>query len=279
MLTVKNASFAYGSSNSGGFKNIDFSLQKGEVLSILGPNGCGKTTLLKCLSGIFKLHSGTVWLEEHELGLMKRNEVARLMGYVPQSHLPSFPFSVLQVVLIGRAPHLNFLQSPKQKDIEIAEATLSALEIPHLKHKAYTNLSGGERQMVVFARVMTQQPSLLLLDEPTSHLDFGNQIRILQLVEELSSCGLPIIMTTHFPDHAFLVSDKVAIMRQGEFLDFGLADEVITDSNLKKAYGINVKVINLDRGINQKICVPLKSELHFNSHINKLLEQLYGSKL
>jgi iron complex transport system ATP-binding protein len=132
---------------------------------------------------------------------------------------------------------------------------------------------------VVFARVMTQQPSLLLLDEPTSHLDFGNQIRILQLVEELSSSGLPVIMTTHFPDHAFLVSDKVAIMKQGEFLDFGAADEVITDSNLKKAYGINVKVMNLDSGINQKICVPLKSELHFNSNINKLLEQLYGSKL
>jgi iron complex transport system ATP-binding protein len=279
MLTVKNASFTYGSSNTGGFKNIDFSLQKGEVLSILGPNGCGKTTLLKCLSGIFKLNTGTVWLEQHELGHMKRNEIARLMGYVPQTHLPSFPFSVLQVVLIGRAPHLTFLQSPKQKDIEIAEATLSALEISHLEHKAYTHLSGGERQMVVFARVMTQQPSLLLLDEPTSHLDFGNQIRILQLVEELSSSGLPVIMTTHFPDHAFLVSDKVAIMKQGEFLDFGAADEVITDSNLKKAYGINVKVMNLDSGINQKICVPLKSELHFNSNINKLLEQLYGSKL
>jgi iron complex transport system ATP-binding protein len=279
MLNVKEACFYYNKLHSGGFKNINFSLKRGEVLSILGPNGCGKTTLLKCLSGLLKLDSGDVQVNECEIGNMKRNDIAKVMGYVPQAHQPSFPFSVLQVVLVGRAPHLNFLQSPGIKDIEIAKHTLSALEISHLEHKAYTHLSGGERQLVFFARVMAQQPALLLLDEPTSHLDFGNQIRVLQLVKELACSGLPVIMTTHFPDHAFLVSDKVAIMKEGEFLDIGCVDDVVTETNLEKTYGIKVKVVDLNGSINHKICIPLRSELRFNSNINKLVEQLYGSKL
>jgi iron complex transport system ATP-binding protein len=129
--------------------------------------------------------------------------------------------------------------------------------IYHLKDKPYTQLSGGERQLVIFARVLAQQPSLLLLDEPTSHLDFGNQIRLLRIVERLAATGLPIIMTSHFPDHAFLVSSKVALMKQGEFIAMGTPDGVITNNNLEKVYNIKVTVINVNTGTNRKVCVPL----------------------
>lgn len=275
MLNIKDAGFLYDITQAGGFKDVSFSLKRGEVMCILGPNGCGKTTLLKCLCGIFKLDKGSITLKGRDIVNMGRSDVARVVGYVPQMHEPTFPFTVLDVVLVGRAPHLNFTESPKKKDIEIARTAMEALGISHLEHKPYTQLSGGERQLVVFARVMAQQPELLLLDEPTSHLDFGNQIRILHLVEVLSAHGLPIIMTTHFPDHAFLLSGKVAIMKKGEFLELGMPDKVITDTNLENVYGIKVKVLDLDGASHHKICLPLNSDSTGISNTNILLDKLY----
>lgn len=277
MLRVENAEFYYDATHEGGFKEVSFSLKPGQVLSILGPNGCGKTTLLKCLTGIFKLQKGRVWLDDVDIVRLERSAIARKTGYVPQVHQPAFPFSVLDAVLVGRAPHLGFLESPGDKDVAIAETAIEALGITHLKHRSYTELSGGERQLVVFARVMAQQPSLILLDEPTSHLDFGNQIRVLRLIEELASTGLPIIMTSHFPDHAFLISSKVAIMRKGEFLAFGPPDEVITEANLEAIYGIKVKVVDVGSA-GYRVCVPVKSDLDQVSPKKSILEKLYDRK-
>jgi iron complex transport system ATP-binding protein len=277
MLRVEKAEYYYDSEKIGGFKEVSFSLKPGQVLCILGPNGCGKTTLLKCLTGIFKLNKGSVWLEGTDIVQLDRSAIARKTGYVPQVHQPAFPFSVLDAVLVGRAPHLGFLESPGKKDIQIAETAIEALGISHLKNRSYTELSGGERQLVVFARVMAQQPSLILLDEPTSHLDFGNQIRVLRLVEELASTGLPIIMTSHFPDHAFLISSKVAIMKKGEFLAFGPPDEVITEENLESIYGVKIKVVDVDNGGSScRVCVPVKSEPGCSCNRKTILEKLYN---
>ncbi len=278
-LIVNNAEFHYDAIGNSGFKNINFSLEDGEVMSILGPNGCGKTTLLKCLNNLIRLGKGSIAVDNQDVSRLPRAEIARSIGYVPQMHQPVFPFTVLDTVLVGRAPHLGLLASPKPEDVKIAEQSLDIMGIYHLRDRPYTQISGGERQLVIFARVLAQQPALLLLDEPTSHLDFGNQIRVLHLVEELAATGLPIIMTTHFPDHAFLMSSKVAIMKNGEFLDFGPPDEVITDANLEKAYGIKVKVLDVDGAINRRICLPLKSDLNSISNLNILLERLYGRKL
>jgi iron complex transport system ATP-binding protein len=256
-LKVTGAAFHYETAKESGFNGVSFSVENGEVMSILGPNGCGKTTLLKCLNSLFKIQSGNIAIDGRDIAHLQRPEIAKAIGYVPQLHQPAFPFSTLDTVLIGRAPHLGLLESPGPKDLEIAEQSLETMGIYHLKDKAYTQLSGGERQLVIFARVLAQQPGLLLLDEPTSHLDFGNQIRLLKTIERLASSGLPIIMTSHFPDHAFLVSSKVALMKQGEFIAVGTPDDVITDVNLEKVYNIKVKVVSLDSGINRKICVPL----------------------
>lgn len=169
-LTVCDAEYHYDATRTSGFRNVSFSLEDGEVMSILGPNGCGKTTLLKCLNSLIKLGKGSIAVDNRDIARLPRAEIARSIGYVPQLHQPAFPFSVLDTVLVGRAPHLGLLESPKPDDVRIAEESLETMGIYHLRDKPYTQLSGGERQLVIFARVLAQQPSLLLLNEPTSHL-------------------------------------------------------------------------------------------------------------
>ena len=257
LFEVKNISFSYGGEEI--FSNISFSIDKGDVLCILGPNGTGKTTLIKCLNGLNEVESGEISILGENIKKLSYREISTHIGYIPQSHIPSFPFKVFDVVLMGRAPYLNLTDSPRDEDVEIALDTLKTLGIEHLKDKEYTNLSGGERQLVFLARVLCQKPDILILDEPTSHLDFGNQIKLLEIIDNLSKTGLSIIMSSHFPDHAFLSSTKVAIMKDKQFIDFGLPDSVVTEENLKKAYSIDVKLLKLDDG--RKICVPMKTNL------------------
>lgn len=259
LLEVKNISFHY-KDNKKIFENISFSIGKGEVLCILGPNGTGKTTLIKCLNGLHGIDSGEILLEKNNINILSFKEISKYIGYIPQTHIPTFPFSVMEVVIMGRAPYLSLTESPRENDIEIAKSALKELGIYHLKDKEYTNLSGGERQLVFLARILAQQPDILILDEPTSHLDFGNQIRFLEIVDKLAKSGLSIIMSSHFPDHAFLSSTKVAIMKEGTFIDFGTPEMVVTEENLRNAYGIDVTLLKLDE--NRKVCVPMKTNLN-----------------
>jgi len=257
LFEVKNISFSYNDDVI--FSDISFSIDKGDVLCILGPNGTGKTTLIKCLNGLQDIDSGDILINGNNIKKLSFREVSKHIGYIPQSHVPSFPFKVFDVVLMGRAPYLNLTDSPKDEDVEIAEEALKTLGIEYLKDKEYTNLSGGERQLVFLARVLCQKPDILILDEPTSHLDFGNQIKLLEIIDNLAKSGLSIIMSSHFPDHAFLSSTKVAIMKNKQFIDFGSPDNVVTEENLKKAYSIDVKIIELDD--KRKVCVPMKTDL------------------
>ena len=254
---VKNISFDYDGEEI--FSNISFTIDKGDVLCILGPNGTGKTTLIKCLNGLHGIKSGEILINGQDMKKLSFKQISKHIGYIPQSHVPSFPFKVFDVVLMGRAPYLNLTDSPKKEDIEIATDALKTLGIEDLKDKEYTNLSGGERQLVFLARVLCQKPDILILDEPTSHLDFGNQIKLLEIIDNLANTGLSIIMSSHFPDHAFLSSTKVAIMKDKKFIDFGSPDDVVTEENLKKAYSIDVKLIELDN--KRKVCVPMKTNL------------------
>lgn len=257
LFDVRNISFSYDDETI--FSDISFSINKGDVLCILGPNGTGKTTLIKCLNGLHDIDSGEILINGENMKRLSFKQISKHIGYIPQSHVPSFPFKVFDVVLMGRAPYLNLTDSPKDEDKRIALDALKTLGIEDLKDKEYTNLSGGERQLVFLARVLCQKPDILILDEPTSHLDFGNQIRLLEIIDSLAKSGLSIIMSSHFPDHAFLSSTKVAIMKDRHFIDFGAPDDVVTEENLKKAYSIDVKLIELDN--RRKVCVPMKTNL------------------
>ncbi len=256
ILEIKDATFAY--ENTGNiFQDINLNVNKGDVVCILGPNGCGKTTLIKCLNRIYELDEGTVYINGKDIKHTEQREIARNIGYIPQGHVPTFAFTVFDVVLMGRTPHLNFFESLGEKDYKIAEKALEKFGLSHMRDKPYTTLSGGEQQLVFFARVIAQEPHILILDEPTSHLDFGNQLKTLDIISKLASEGLSVVMTSHFPDHAFISSNKVAIMKDRNFMAIGPPDQVITQENMEKTYGIHVEIV--DMGNKRKICVPMKT--------------------
>lgn len=255
-LDIENASFSYDGKNKI-FENASFHVHKGDIFSLLGSNGTGKSTLIKCINRLLKIDEGHISIDGQDMRSMGRNEIARNIGYIPQMHKSTFQYRVLDLVLMGRAPHIGILSSPKQEDIKMAEDALKKFGIYNLRNKSFNEISGGERQLVFFARILTQKPSILLLDEPTSHLDFGNQIKVLEVIDQMAKNGLSIIMTSHFPDHAFLVSNKVAIMKNGSLIDVGTPNDVITNENMRAVYGIDVEVTYLGGKINRKICVPL----------------------
>lgn len=255
ILEINDASFSYGGNDI--FNEINFNISKGDIFCILGPNGAGKTTLLKCLNKLQDLDKGEIILNGTSLKSLSFSQIAKSIGYIPQGHIPTFPFSVFDVVLMGRSPYIDFTDSPQEKDFKIAEKTLKMLNISDMSDREYTKLSGGEKQLVFLARVLTQDPDLLILDEPTSHLDFGNQIKFLEIIENLAKKGLAIVMSSHFPDHTFLGVNKVGIMKNKKFIALGHPSQVVNKINLKKAYGIDIELVNFSE--NRKICVPLKS--------------------
>ncbi|MBC7113910.1 MAG: ABC transporter ATP-binding protein [Candidatus Methanomethyliales bacterium] len=243
MVSVEDLSFSYG----GAFKlnSISLKVSAGTVLTLLGPNGCGKTTLLKCINALLKPESGKVVIFGKNAHELRRWELARLVGYVPQAHVSPFPYSTLDLVLMGRTAHLDFFQQPSNLDYEIAEKALSIVGLDRLKHRPYDQLSGGERQLALIARAIAQEPKLLLLDEPTAHLDFKNQFLVLSIVRRIArENGIGVIMSLHDPNHAILFSDIVALMKNGSIFDMGPSHLVITKEKIENVYEISVRVVN-----------------------------------
>ena len=259
LLEVKNASFSYGEKKPI-FKDITFSIKPGEIFCILGPNGTGKSTLLRCLGNLLALKNGKITVKGEDILDIGRKELGKKIGYIPQGHQPAFPYLVKEFVLMGRAPYIPLYGLPGRRDHRLAEQSLHSIGIYHLMNKPYTEISGGERQMVMFARVLTQNPQLLLLDEPTSHLDLRNQFRTLSVIEDLCRQGMTAVLTTHLPDQALLLNATVAIMKDQSFIAVGPAQEVITAENLRTAYGIDVQILISDDGQNCA-CVPIRSSL------------------
>ncbi len=181
------------------------------------------------------------------------------MGYVPQGHEPPFPYTVPDVVVMGRAAHLKSFEAPGIKEYRIADKVLEALGVSDLREKIYTQISGGERQMVLIARALAQNPKLLVMDEPTANLDFGNQIHVLECIKGLSGSGLGVLMTTHNPDHAFLCCDRVILLTKGKEILEGTVEEIVTEENLHRAYGVDVKITETatPAGGVIKTCVPI----------------------
>lgn len=256
-LSLENAKFSYGKREI--FHDLNLNLYPGDVYCILGSNGCGKTTLLRCLNGALKLEKGRILLSNKDISSFEINQLAQKVGIVFQEHSAPFPYSVLEVVTMGRAPYLGFFDRPSKKDSEIAVEKLEVVGISHLRNKSYTQISGGERQLVLIARTLTQEPDIILLDEPTSHLDFKNQILVLRIVNKLAKDGLAVIMSSHFPNHALLFSSRVSLMANGQFIATGKPEETISEENLENTYGIKVKILSSNsstEGEKVKFCIP-----------------------
>jgi len=255
-MQIINGSFGY-RKDKVIFSDINLQTAEDGVLCILGRNGCGKTTMLKCLCGILKLNGGDILIDGKSIIGMQRHEIASVVGYIPQEHNIGFAYKVLDIVLMGRAPHLSMFSSPSGADYKIAEEAIATVGISHLSRSKYTEISGGERQLVLVARTLAQQPKVLLMDEPTSHLDFRNQTLILKLIGKLARSGLYVIMTSHFPDHALSYSGKIALMHDGQFLAQGKPADVVTEETLETVYGISVKIFTIQdpaTGEEYRIC-------------------------
>lgn len=259
ILEVKNAACGYAGKRV--VENLSMKVKSGEILCLLGPNGVGKTTLFKTILGFLKLQDGEILIDGENVGNWPRKRLARAIGYVPQAHTPPFPFAVSDVVAMGRTAHLGVFSSPSRQDMVLAEEALEALSITHLRDRIYTEISGGERQMVLIARALAQEPELLVMDEPTSNLDFGNQIRVLERINQLAKKGIGVIMTSHFPNHAFLCSTQVVLIQRDNVFSVGQCEEVITEKSLKEVYGINVRITDAQNfaGERVKACIPLLS--------------------
>ncbi len=254
ILQIDNLSFSY-NGRQPVFQNVSFSLAKGQIMSILGVNGAGKSTLLNCIANLLAPSAGHIMLEGQPMDRMKLQQVARFIGYVPQSHTPAYSYEVKDFVVMGRAPHLGPFQQPAKEDEELVEQALENLGISHLKHRSYTELSGGEQQQVMIARVIVQQPKLILLDEPTNHLDYGNQLRMLDRIRYLAEEGYGIILTSHMPDHVIMLGGTVGVLDNEGNLTVGNVEETITEKGLRQLYQSNLHLIYVDR-VARKVCIP-----------------------
>ncbi len=253
ILETNNLSFHYHNDRLI-FHSVSFDVDKGEVLSILGPNGSGKSTLLNCLANLYKPVTGEILLNGQPMSRMDLRDVARVVGYVPQIHMPTYAFTVREFAVMGRTPYIGVFTTPSRDDYRIADEALERIGIAHLRDKPYTEISGGERQQVTLARVIAQQPQLILLDEPTAHLDYGNQHRVIQMIRRLAEEGYALIMTTHNPEHAIILDGKVAILNRKGVLSIGQAAETLNAETLSELYELSIKTI-YDKDAKRKICV------------------------
>lgn len=251
---VNNLVFFYNANSAKILDGITFSVPEGSVLSILGPNGAGKSTLLNCMSGTLTPQSGTVMLSGRNLGSMKPKEIARLMSYVPQEQLPTFGYTVLDFVVMGLAFKIGLFERPSKADYELAEAALEKTGIIHLKNKSIRELSGGERQQAVIARAIVGSPKVILFDEPTAHLDFGNQLRTLRIIKKLAADGFSAVVTTHNPDHAVLLGGQAVLLcKQGRFA-CGSTEEILTEQRLREMYETDILLRRMEE-VGRSVCI------------------------
>lgn len=240
MLSAENITFAY---DQPVLNNISFQITGGEVLFLLGRNGCGKTTLMRCLSGILQPDSGSVLFNGRDIQTISPSERARRVGLIPQIHSPAFAYSVHDIVLMGRAPYLRLFDKPGKADHAAADAALERVDMLSFRDRPYTQLSGGQRQMVMIARGLAQQCDILLMDEPDAHLDPANQHLIMDIVRTLVRDKLTFVISSHIPNHALAYADRVLLMHNGHTLALGVPSETLTESLLSRAYNLEMEII------------------------------------
>ncbi len=239
-ITLRDVTCGYG--RHAVLRGLSATIPDGRVTCLLGRNGVGKSTLFKSILGVQPLLDGLITVGEQRVHEISRIELAQLLAYVPQSQQNPFAFSVLDVVVMGRTARLGRFGSPGRGDHRKALDALDAIGALHLADKSFAQLSGGERQLTMIARALVQEPAFMMLDEPTSSLDFGNQVRVLTEIRRLADAGMGVVMTTHTPDHASLCGGDVILLKGDSRYLAGSALEVLTAEHLGEAYGVEVEV-------------------------------------
>ncbi len=224
-------------------QDVNFSVESGQICCLLGPNGVGKTTLFRTVLKLMKPLGGKILINGEDTARWGPERIAKAMAYVSQYHVPPFPYLVQDVVMLGRLSSMGYFGKPKKIDYEMVDQVLEEMGIAHLKERVYTEISGGERQLVMIARALVQQAGILVLDEPTASLDYGNTVRVIRRITELRDKGYGIIMTTHSPDQAFMCNSKVVLLQREKPAIFGGIVDVLTEKNLRDAYGETVRIV------------------------------------
>lgn len=258
IIEIKDLSFSYGDAQI--LKHVDFTAHEGQLVALIGPNGAGKSTLFKCILKFLKDYEGHVYLEGEDMKQMSRPQIAKKIAYIPQTTVPVFNYTVLDIVLMGLTGELRLLESPKEQHIAKAEKILADLGITHLRDRGFGRISGGERQLVLLARAIIQDAKLLIMDEPTANLDYGNQFRVMERIRGLVEDGYTVIISTHNPEHALLFADQAFVLQDGEVKASGPSEQVLTEDLMQQIYDLEVRLIDTSfRGDDAKVCIPIRS--------------------
>lgn len=258
LLNIENVSFSY--STKLVFENINCKLNDKEILCIIGPNGCGKTTLLDCVLGIHKVHKGNILLLNSDINKYSRRSLGKKISYVSQLNNESFSYKVSDIVVMGRAAYKTMFQTPDDIDMKIVDKVLNKLNIIHLRDKYFNELSGGERQLVYIARAIAQETDIIVMDEPTASLDYRNEVMIIKMIMQLiNSESTSIIMATHFPNHPLWIANagfdvKVLMIKDNKQFAYGKAQEILNEKNINQLYSIDSTVV--ENGTS-KVIIPV----------------------
>ncbi|MCZ9313228.1 MAG: ABC transporter ATP-binding protein [Methanocorpusculum sp.] len=257
-LEVSSLYFSYAKNSRLILDDVSFSVGEGDLLAVLGPNGVGKSTMFRCILGFLPHYQGNIHLHGRNIRTMDHREIAKYIAYIPQSTYPVFNYTVLDVVLMGLTNQVNLLASPNQNHIDEAYAAMKSLGIAHLRDAGYGEISGGERQLALIARALVQKAKILIMDEPTANLDYGNQFRVMCRISDLAREGYSIILSTHNPDHAFLYANRTLMISGGRVIADGTPEEVLDASLIKDVYGVDVHIEDYQYGSRRhKLCIPI----------------------
>ncbi len=244
LLSLRNVTFGYNREQPV-LHEVSFDIYPGTVTAILGPNGAGKSTLLHLILGFYRPQEGSITLDGRPLSAYSRPVLSRTISLVPQREYVPFEYSVLEYILLGRTPYLNFLEMPQERDLQAAWNALQRMGLEALATRRVNALSGGEHQLTLIGRAVAQSARLLLLDEPSAHLDLSNKKRVLTLLRSLADEGLTILFTTHDPESASIIADHLILMRAGRILRQGPLDETFTADLLSQTYGTPLEVVQM----------------------------------
>lgn len=258
-IELSALSFSYGAQPV--LRDVTFSAQEGESLALLGPNGAGKSTLFRCMLGFLPPSGGSVLLDGRPVSTYTQKALASRIAYIPQSYSPAFDYTVLECVLMGMTAQLGAFDTPRKADEARAMAALEALGIAQLADRSCGRISGGERQLMLIARALVQQARILLMDEPTASLDYGNSCRVMRRIHRLAQEGYTVIFSTHDPNQALRYASRVLALRDGTLAADGAPEAVITDALLSRLYGVRVHVARVTAGSRtQLVLLPADEE-------------------